>query len=199
MKRYQTPILAVALLCLVSIGANAASLHFGQNTYGGTIGTAIPINLFFTGFQGGTVGTFDVTLTYATDQFALQSWNFGSQFGDPTTEAFTSVTPSALSGNVSQTEVVLVSLLSEQQLKALQPGDSVLLGTLNLAVIGRGQQHITASGIVGDAFGAPYSITGVADALALTASSPEPGTVGFLAIGIAGTVLVKRRRRVAAR
>ena len=98
MKRYQTPILAVALLCLVSIGANAASLHFGQNTYGGTIGTAIPINLFFTGFQGGTVGTFDVTLTYATDQFALQSWNFGSQFGDPTTEAFTSVTPSALSG-----------------------------------------------------------------------------------------------------
>lgn len=56
MKRYQTPVFAVALLCFASIGANAASLHFGQNTYGGTIGTAIPINLFFTGFRVGPSG-----------------------------------------------------------------------------------------------------------------------------------------------
>lgn len=140
-----------------------------------------------------------MTLTYATDQFSFQSWSFGSQFGDPATEAFTSITPSVLSGNVSQTEVLLVSLLSEQQLRALQPGDSVLLATLNLAVIGRGQQHITASGIVGDAFGAPYNIAGVADALVLTGSVPEPGTMALLAIGVAATVLVKRRRRVAAR
>jgi hypothetical protein len=138
-----------------------------------------------------SIGAFDLEIVFDSSALSVSSVTFGSELGDPATEAFAESIVSP--GSVSLAEV---SLLPSGDLDALQ-SSSVVLATLEVDLLGAGATAVSfGSVLLGDAFGSrltPEAVSGatVGDAGGVV---PEPSAALVFAAGLALAAARLRRR-----
>jgi hypothetical protein len=130
-------------------------------------------------FMPPSAGSFDLTAAFDPTLLLPTTVTFGPFLGDPNLgQALTGYQFSA-----SEVEFAEVSLLTPEQLDALQPG-MFTLATLSFTALRDGTASFSlVDGVVDDPFGHKLFIV------------PEPGTVALLASGLLGSYTFRRRLR----
>jgi len=183
--------LAVGLLAL--LGSDPArAVGISLVLPGGTevlVGEPVSVEVMVSDLGDGippSLGSFDGDVTFDTGLLTYDDVAFGSDLGEPVTEALVSV--DVVGGVLTGTAV---SLLSPPELDALQ-GSSVTLGTLFFVAtgLGSGQIEVTRAQL-SDAFGAPLAIDWLGSSPITVI--PEPSTLLLVACGLVGLALKRRQ------
>ena len=183
--------LAVGLLALLGTDP-ARAVGISLVLPGGTevvVGAAVSVEVMVSDLGDGippSLGSFDGDVTFDTGLLTYNDVTFGSDLGEPVTEALVSV--DVMGGVLTGTAV---SLLSPPELDALQ-GSSVTLGTLFFVAtgLGSGQIEVTRAQL-SDAFGAPLAIDWLGSSPITVI--PEPSTLLLVACGLVGLALKRRQ------
>jgi len=190
----------IAILALGSILASPASavtIGFDPATQSVALGDAVQVDLVISDLGGEIISAYDLDLTYDPTVVDATGVTFTMALGDELFfETFNAVDLSS-SGVV---DLAQLSLLSDAELAALQPGDSVEVATLHFDTVGAGTTHF---GFVFDDFNDVKGLDGgvlpiVEDAGSITVRSPSEAPIpepSAAILFVAGAMLVRRRVR----
>jgi hypothetical protein len=190
--RRPTPLCAV-LLIVASWASPARAVGLSFLPTEGSFGLTEPIEVAVVvsglGNAGApSVGDFDIAVTFAADALVLDDVLFGGFLGAPGVETIDSWSIEA-PGLVRLAEL---SLMRPRDLDALQ-SDSFALATLSFSAASLGTSPLAfGSALVGDAFGAPLTVSPLAPGTVTVA--PEPASGALLALGLGGLAAIARHR-----
>jgi hypothetical protein len=191
MMRKQIGWLVLGLLVLAGAGP-ARAVGISLVLPGGTevvVGAPVSVEVVVSELGDGiapSLGSFDGDVTFDLGLLTYSDVVFGSELGEPVTEALVSV--DVVGGVLTGTAV---SLLSPPELDALQ-GTDVMLGTISFVAAGPGSGQIEVTRAqLSDAFGAPLTIDWLGSSPITVI--PEPTTLLLVACGLAGVAAWRKR------
>jgi hypothetical protein len=195
-KRYIIALLA--MLFMQAPLAHSALIGFQPDfTFAGT-GDTFSLDLVVSdlgNFGPDSLGTFDISVGFEASVLSFVSYSLGDFLGDVDLSEAVDASAGDVGGAVNVAEV---SLLSVVDLDALQPGEFILatleFDVINLAAGEMTQLSVLSGAILGDAFGAPITVTGLGSAT--VEAVPVPGTLVLLSASLFGWLMLKRRQSV---
>lgn len=195
-KRYIIALLA--MLFVQAPLAHSALIGFQPDfTFAGT-GDTFSLDLVVSdlgNFGPDSLGTFDISVGFEASVLSFVSYSLGDFLGDVDLSEAVDASAGDVGGAVNLAEVSLLSLVD---LDALQPGEFILatleFDVINLAAGEMTQLSVLSGSILGDAFGAPITVTGLGSAT--VEAVPVPGTLVLLSASLFGWLMLKRRQSV---
>jgi len=147
-----------------------------------------------------SLGAFDVTVNFDSSILSFVGATFGGFLGDiGLGEAVGTVTPPPPSGVVNLVEV---SLLTGAELATLQ-GSSFVIASLSFQAITGGSSSLSLSNVIlsdenGDELTDPDLLSGAINVREGGGGTtvPEPGTLYLIGSGLAGALLMRRRKQI---
>ena len=183
--------IAIALcLAFCPLGASAATVSFSPAAQNVFVGQQASVDLIATNLGRDHIGAFDFKVEYDSTLLNLQAVFFGPPLG-PALDQVLFIDPNP--GSVGLAEI---SLLTPEELEALQPNDPVLLVTLLFTALAPGDSTLILSAspqVLSDSFGGTLSVTTV-DGLISIQAVPEPATIALSGLSLIGLAFVRRRR-----
>jgi len=187
----------LALGAAIAAPASAVTIGFAPGTQGVALGDAAQVDLVFSDLGGEIISAYDLDLTYDPTVLAATGVTFSTALGDELFfESFNAVDLSS----PGVVDLAQLSLLSDADLAALQPGDSVAVATLYFDAIGAGTAEF---GFVFDEFNDVKGLGGgvlpiVEEPGSITVGSPTEAPIpepSAALLFVAGAALVHRRVR----